>query len=292
MKDRKFSKYMIFAFAIAWALQIVASIFSNKGNIMAFQAITAVSMYAPFAAVLLSGISIRDIGWHPKLLKGKAKYVAAAWLMPAVLSVLGAAIYFLCFPKAFDSSGSYLAAQLGEEGLKQLAEQGLNLRLYSLISLITAITYGPLINTFAALGEEIGWRGYMYPRLKEKFGVLKGRLIGGTIWGVWHWPLMIFAGYEYGKSYFGAPVLGLIVFCVFTIVVGILLDELYDKTKCIWIPALGHGAINASNFVVAFMSADYADRMILGPFQNGIIAAIPLIITALIICRRRKATEE
>ena len=143
-------------------------------------------------------------------------------------------------------------------------------------------TFPGLVNDLDRIGEEVGWRGYMYPKLKEKFGVLKGRLIGGTIWGIWHWPLMIFAGYEYGKHYFGAPILGLIVFCVFTIAVGILLDELYDKTKCIWIPALGHGAINASNFVIAFMNADCADRMIFGPFQNGIISAIPLVITAII----------
>ena len=286
MKNKKFTKYIVFAFAIAWVLQIIASIYSNKGNVMVFQAITMVSMYAPFAAVLLSGISIKDMGWRPKLLKGKLRYVVAAWFMPAVLSVLGAAIYYLCFPNAFDTSSSYLASQLGEEGIKQLAEQGLNLKLYALITVITGITYGPFINTFAAIGEEVGWRGYMYPRLKEKFGVLKGRLIGGTIWGVWHWPLMIFAGYEYGKNYFGAPILGLVVFCVFTIVIGILLDELYDKTKCIWIPALGHGAINASNFAVAFMNADYADKLILGPFQNGIIAAIPLIVTTIIICNR------
>ena len=292
MKDKKFTKYIIFAFGIAWILQIIASIYSNNGNLMAFQLITMVSMYAPFAAVLLAGISIKDMGWRPKLLKGNGKYVAAAWLMPAVLSVIGAALYFLFFPAAFDTSGSYLASQLGDEGVKQLAEQGLSLKTYALITVLIGFTYGPFINTFAALGEEVGWRGYMYPKLKEKFGVLKGRLIGGTIWGIWHWPLMIFAGYEYGKNYFGAPVLGLIVFCVFTIAIGILLDELYDKTKCIWIPALGHGAINASNFVIVFMSADYADRMILGPFQNGIISVIPLAIAAFIICKRRKQTAE
>lgn len=292
MKDRKFRNYIICVFAIAWALQTIASICSNRGNRIAFQLITMVSMYAPFAAVLLSDISIKDMGWRPKLLKGKAKYAVAAWLMPAVLSILGASIYYLCYPKAFDLNFSYLASQLGNKGLQQLADEGLNIKLYAIISVITGVTYGPLINTFAALGEEVGWRGYMYPKLKEKFGVLKGRIVGGTIWGIWHWPIMIFAGYEYGKNYFGAPILGLIVFCVFTIVIGILLDELYDKTKCIWIPALGHGAINASNFVIAFLNADYTDRLILGPFQNGIIALIPLIIIAIIICRRRKQAEQ
>ena len=42
---------------------------------------------------------------------------------------------------------------------------------------------------------------------------------------------MIFVGYEYGKDYIGAPVLGLFVFCLYTISMGIVSDfllELYE----------------------------------------------------------------
>ena len=34
----------------------------------------------------------------------------------------------------------------------------------------------------------------MYPILKEYFGITKGRLVGGVIWGVWHWLIMLLAG--------------------------------------------------------------------------------------------------
>jgi membrane protease YdiL (CAAX protease family) len=36
------------------------------------------------------------------------------------------------------------------------------------------------------LGEEFGWRGFAYPRLADRFGVVKGSLILGLVWGVWH----------------------------------------------------------------------------------------------------------
>ena len=49
----------------------------------------------------------------------------------------------------------------------------------------------------------------MMPHLKKQLGLLNGRLLGGVIWGVWHWPLMLLVGYEYGTNYLGAPVLGL-----------------------------------------------------------------------------------
>lgn len=44
---------------------------------------------------------------------------------------------------------------------------------------------------FAALlvfpiGEEFGWRGFAYPRLAQHFGLVKGSLILGTVWGLWH----------------------------------------------------------------------------------------------------------
>lgn len=37
--------------------------------------------------------------------------------------------------------------------------QGLTMPMYLLISTIQALTYGPFINMFVALGEEVGWRG-------------------------------------------------------------------------------------------------------------------------------------
>lgn len=44
---------------------------------------------------------------------------------------------------------------------------------------------------FAALlvfpiGEEFGWRGFAHPRLSRHFGLVKGNLILGAMWGLWH----------------------------------------------------------------------------------------------------------
>jgi len=47
-----------------------------------------------------------------------------------------------------------------------------------------AIVDGPI-------GEEIGWRGFLLPRLLEKHGVLKASAVIGLVWFVWHLPLYI-----------------------------------------------------------------------------------------------------
>jgi membrane protease YdiL (CAAX protease family) len=36
------------------------------------------------------------------------------------------------------------------------------------------------------IGEEFGWRGFVYPRLVARHGLVKGSLLLGAFWGVWH----------------------------------------------------------------------------------------------------------
>ena len=226
---KKLSKYLLWAFGVAWVFQIIAGILYRKGNSMSYSILLAVSMFAPLFAAVLSGTEIRSIGWKPHI-KGNLRWILVAWFAPVALGVAGAALYFLLVPNALDTTFAYIRTSLGVESLSQLESAGLSVQLYALIGAVSAMTYAPFVNMLFAVGEEAGWRGTMYPILKEHFGIVKGRLIGGAVWGVWHWPIMLLAGYEYGTTYWGAPVTGPLLFCVITIAMGILLDFLYGKT--------------------------------------------------------------
>ena len=223
MKDKTLPRYLIGAFAIAWPIQIAASFLALRGQLQAYGLLLALSMFAPFAAVLLARIPLQGMGWKPRL-KGKIRWLLVAWFVPALLALLGAALYFVLFPARLDLSGEVIRAQLGEAGMAQLEASGMDIKRYVLIQAVAAIGYAPWINMLAAIGEEVGWRGALYPRLKERFGTARGRILGGIIWGVWHWPVMLLAGYEYGTQYWGAPVLGPLLFCLITIAMGSLLD--------------------------------------------------------------------
>lgn len=288
MSRKQFTIYMAVAFGLAWILEITGSVFSNNGNKMVFSLLLTVAMYMPFLGVLIARIPLRGMGWIPHL-KGKIRYVFFALWMPALLSVIGGILFFTIFPDAYDSEFVTLRSLVEEAGaLEQLESQGLTIPMYILSTSILAVTVTPFFpNMFAALGEEVGWRGALYPYLKEKLGVTKGRIVGGTIWGVWHWPAMILAGYEYGKEYLGAPVLGPIVFCVVTVMMGILYDYVYEKTQTIWLPSLMHGAANAFTIFAYLSKPEYADKTILGPAYIGIIGMIPMAVTAGIICANR-----
>ena len=42
---------------------------------------------------------------------------------------------------------------------------------------------------FTALGEEVGWRAYVLPRLQDRFSPFLSSLILGFVWAFWHLPL-------------------------------------------------------------------------------------------------------
>lgn len=271
--------YLLFTFVIAYAIQIGVFLLYKNGNTSAGQLIMTAMMFVPALGVLLSGAKFKGMGWDPRFRKNVGR-ILIAWFIPLFLTAAGAALYFLVFPQHLDFSGSAFDAYT----LKQLETVGITYQLYMLITVVSSVTYAPFINTFAALGEEIGWRGFLYPQLKARFGRNKGRMLGGVIWGAWHWPLIWLIGYEYGTDYFGFPVLGMLIFLLFTIALGIIADRLYERSGSIWLPSLFHGAINAAAGLPALVClTDTGSARLLGPYPNGLIAGLPLLITALFL---------
>ncbi len=292
---KKFIWYLVWTFSVAWVLQVIASYFAWQGNQLAFTGILTICMFAPLLGALLAKAPLRNIGWLPRFkehTKDTILGTLAAWFGPAVFTILGAVLYFAIFPDRFDTSGTFLVAKAGEESLAQLLALGITPLMYTLIGLIQAITYAPVVNMFFALGEEAGWRGVMQPMLKERLGRVKGTVVSGIIWGAWHWPVMILAGYEYGLEYWGAPFLGMAMFCLCTVVLATLLDAVYEKTQCIWVPALAHAAFNAIAGVTAMvLHADYLDQLTLGPAPIGIISMLPMLIVAVIVLAKKENKE-
>lgn len=284
-EKQSFGIYFLFAFGLAWLCQVYASLLLIlDGNATAYQTLLAVSMFCPLAATLLAKKAYlhqpTGIGWK---VQGKRRYWLAAWFGPAVFTVLAAVLYFAVFPSRLDLSGSWLVTAYGGEMDAQTlrSQLGVSSAGYILQTGLVAVTLAPAINMLFAVGEEAGWRGYMMPCLKERFGLLNGRLLGGVVWGVWHWPIMLLTGYEYGTNYLGAPVLGLVVWCVVCFALNTLLDWLYEKTGCIWVPAIAHGAFNAIASLAQVLTypAD-AYYNVLGPMPIGLIGMLPMLAVA------------
>ena len=99
---------------------------------------------------------------------------------------------------------------------------------------------------------------------------------------------MLLVGYEYGTNYLGAPVLGLFVWCIVCFALNTLLDWLYEKTGCIWVPSIAHGAFNAvaALFMVLTNPAD-SYYNVLGPAPIGLIGMLPMLAAAVWLTLRK-----
>ena len=155
-----FGLYFLFAFGLAWLLQVYASLLLIRdGNAVAYQTLLAVSMFCPLAAVLLvKKVFLHQptgIGWKAQ---GKRRYWLTAWFAPAVFTVLAAVLYFAVFPSRLDLSCSWLVTAYGGEmdAATLRSQLGVSNVSYILQTGLFAITLAPPINMFFALGEEAG----------------------------------------------------------------------------------------------------------------------------------------
>jgi membrane protease YdiL (CAAX protease family) len=125
---------------------------------------------------------------------------------------------------------------------------------YILLGLFAAtFVTAPFINALFGLGEEIGWRGFLLPKLLP-LGKPKAYLLLGVIWGLWHLPLITI-----GFTYPGQPVLGVLAFMALTTAFGIYLNELTLRHRSTILAGWVHGLFNSQKlgiWTLIFPSVD------------------------------------
>lgn len=103
-----------------------------------------------------------------------------------------------------------------------------------------------LLGYIAFFGEEYGWRYYLQPLLQRKFGLRKGVLLLGAVWGLWHLPLDFFFYVTPDKGII--MTLSQLITCV---TLGIFFGYAYMKTENIWVPVIMHFLNNNLALVIS-----------------------------------------
>lgn len=282
---KRLSLYLALAFALAWMPAFVLLATGHPYGSTVFFACMVFAMFMPALSSILTRLITKE-GFAGLMLRprfrGRIKYYIAGWLLPGVLILAGAALYFAVFPHTFDSSLSFLKMVF----LKQLATRSIGTII--LMQMTLGWLAAPFINLIPALGEELGWRGYMLPKLCALLGARKAVPVSGIIWGLWHAPL-IAAGHNYGTGYWGWPVTGILGMVVFCMAFGSFLAWLTLKSGSALPAALAHAGFNGFASIGVYFCRGGAYSPFVGPVATGIVGGAPLLLAAYFFWRRSRS---
>jgi len=241
--------YITISFSLAWILFVLPKLVgtTNTTTIAAISTICwTAAMWAPGLAALftthyvdrqpLSVLNLRRLG--------EKRVYLWAWLLPLVFTFITGLLTWALGLGKLDLEFSQIREAMSQTSGGSSISPVLVITLQALL----ALTIAPLFNTLFTLGEELGWRGYLLPKMMHT-GQWRAILYTGVIWGVWHAPVIL-----QGHNYPGQPVLGVFLMIGFCILLGTILGWLYLRTKSPWAPALAHGTVNAvAGFPLLFM---------------------------------------
>ena len=227
-------------------------------------------------ARLITKEGFRDGILWPRFL-GNGKAYLLALLIPAFMGFLGA----------------ILSALFLGEGLTLKPEGGIRVAILTLLLCFGQVYYV----AFITAGEELGWRALLYDKLEILLGTNGALILGGIIWGLWHFPVLYYLGINFGKDYPGFPYLGIFLMCVATTFLGAPL-QLVRKMSGSVIPAcLFHGVVDgvSSGFLTLFLTQEVVSNSTLqvgiyGFVLPSVIVGIPAWISLLRLDKRKERT--
>lgn len=210
-------------------------------------------MFTPAIAGLLvclyNRITLQDVG----LRIGRRRWFALAAVLP--LPVLGTiTVISLGVPGVMFNSSLDMAAELGLPSGP----------FWTLIALGGMVAIGATVNAVAGFGEEFGWRGYLLWELAP-LGFWKASLAIGTVWGVWHAPLIV-TGYNYPSF----PIVGVFALTIACIAMSPLFIYIVIRSESVLPAAIFHGVFNAVG-LVGYAATDNAVLRQLVASEGGVI---------------------
>lgn len=198
--------------------------------------------------------------------------VVRAMALIGLLTLAGFGLTLLLWPQLFTGL-AYMDSRLAVPG---------NLAPAWSIAVALVVTWfvAPVLNLPLMLGEELGWRGFMTPRLVALFG-RRGVLVGGVIWGLWHVPGIVLLGYNYPEH----PWMGVLVFCAICTVLSVLFSYSMQRGRSVLTPALQHGVLNQLA-VLGMLSVDKDSWVDVFHAPTGLLM-LAVLIPAAWLCYRR-----
>ncbi|HVF71006.1 MAG TPA: type II CAAX endopeptidase family protein [Chthoniobacterales bacterium] len=202
-----------------------------------------------------------------------------AWL--AYLIPLGYAlpVYLAAW---FTPLGAFLDRETFQRTAAQFGWANFPPALSLFLFVVLTATTGLVGKTSRALGEEIGWRGFLVPELNKVVGFWGVGLISGLMWAVYHFPVLLFA--DYNK---GAPAwYSLVCFTLMVVADSFILAWLTLRSNSLWPAAIFHGSHNLfiQSIFTPLTRETGPTKYIIDEFGIGLV--ITVTVAAVIFCRK------
>ncbi|MBX3253565.1 MAG: CPBP family intramembrane metalloprotease [Chitinophagaceae bacterium] len=191
-------------------------------------------MWCPGIAALLTcrilNRKISTLGWR----WGKTGYQLQSYLVPALYALIAYLVIWIAGWGGFYNK-EFISQVAGSFGLKSLPD-GIVIICYTILMGI----FGMAASIATALGEEIGWRGFLVPELFKSLGYTKTSFITGLVWSLWHYPILLFADYNSGTPAW----YGLTCFTIMVISISFIFSWFRIKSGSLWTGAILHASHN------------------------------------------------
>jgi membrane protease YdiL (CAAX protease family) len=286
--------FVVLSCGLAWLVQLPIWISGEGLSDPRFALTTLAMMYTPAIAAFVCVLFVKRPATIPRLLG----------LSP--LRPIGRTMLFCVFAFVGIPAVAFLAMLLGSalglirldfvsfSGLEAAMDAvgqsipGLSIGAIALINVVT-LPIAIVSSSFAAFGEEIGWRGWLLPNLLP-LGTWPALLLTGAVWGLWHSPIILL-GYNYGRT----DVLGVAAMTVWCVLLGVVFGWLRLRTASVWPAVIAHGALNAATttWLVTFSAENPGDDFVWGTILgvSGAIVLVVLIVALAVTGQLRKQAQ-
>ena len=218
--------------AVTFALTVVFSYpMIQAGNMyLAGGAYVMAIMWSPGIAALVTCLmfqrNLRGLGWR----LGKVRYLVASYLIPLAAALIVYSTVWLTGLGGFRVSEYFGTTTAGNFGVEHPSFG---------VSLAILLTGGLLLRMILALGEEIGWRGFLLPRLAEVISPKRAAILSGVIWATYHLPGLLFLQY-----YSGTRLQSVVCFSIMAVAASVIMAWLRMRSGSLWTAAVFHSAHN------------------------------------------------
>lgn len=210
---RALSVFLLIAFGFSWAIAYLIHVTGGLGaqGPLGSLGLLSLMMMGPALAGLVcififdEGRRLAAIGLAGFGLGRIAVWTLVGWLLPILICALAIGATLALSGQAPGDPTAVIAAQIAASGEDIPMDAGTLL----MIQLAVGLPVGILFNTvFLMISEELGWRGWLQPRLSGLgFWPMCG--VVGVLWGIWHAPIILM-GYNYpGLGWTGVAVMTL-----------------------------------------------------------------------------------